>query len=391
VRVLCVLLPHFPFMCETRRNPAIKGRSAVITRTAGSQKLVFDYSPGLDGLHRDMPLQQALSRHANIELLQADIPYYWAVFNRVLDSMEQRSPLVEGSELGCIYIGADGLQLIYADDNALIAAMQEAVPEGFVYQMGVAANKFLAYLAARHSPRDGYKLLIGDVESFLRNLPCDVLPISIKSKDKLHDFGLHTLGQVSALPEGPLQAQFSPEGRKIWQLARGYDDTPLYPRFTEEVIEKSLYLASVTVSLEAILVAIESLLHQAFARNLKGKGICGLTLWTRSWSLEHWERNIKFKEPATDVKTIMSRIRRVMENYPQPGPVEQVGIKVTRLGYPRGRQKSLFSEVRVRDYLQEDIRQLELRQGNAQVFKVKEVEPWSRIPERRYTLAPSNQ
>jgi DNA polymerase-4 len=81
----------------------------------------------------------------------------------------------------------------------------------------------------------------------------------------------------------------------------------------------------------------------------------------------------------------------VLENFPQPGPVEQAGIRVTRLGYPRGRQNSLFSEVRGRNNLIEDIRQLELRQGNPQVFKIKEVEPWSRIPERRYALIPTDR
>ena len=92
-----------------------------------------------------------------------------------------------------------------------------------------------------------------------------------------------------------------------------------------------------------------------------------------------------------DIQAAVSRVRRVMENFPQPGPVEEMGIRITRLGYPRGRQKSLFREVRGRDNLLEDIHQLELRQGNPQVFMVKEVEPWSRIPERRYALTPTGR
>jgi hypothetical protein len=92
-----------------------------------------------------------------------------------------------------------------------------------------------------------------------------------------------------------------------------------------------------------------------------------------------------------DMKNVRSRVSRVLEDYPQPGPVEQVGIRVTRLGYPRGKQNSLFTEIRGRNHLMEDIRQLELRQGNPQVFKIKEVEPWSRIPERRYALIPTGR
>ncbi len=43
-----------------------------------------------------------------------------------------------------------------------------------------------------------------------------------------------------------------------------------------------------------------------------------------------------------------------MEKFPQPGPVEQVGIKLTRLGYGLGRQKSIFTEVRAQYHLLED-------------------------------------
>ena len=92
-----------------------------------------------------------------------------------------------------------------------------------------------------------------------------------------------------------------------------------------------------------------------------------------------------------DVKSIISRLKRVLEEYPQPGPVEQIGIKVERLGFPRGRQKSLFSDIRAKEHLAEDIRQLDLKLGNPQVYQVKEIEPWSRIPERRYALTPANR
>jgi DNA polymerase-4/protein ImuB len=397
MKVLCVLLPHFPWRCEVRRNPAIEGRPALVLKpgdAAGSQKLVLDYSPGLEGLQPDMSLQEALARHGEAELLHADVPCYWSVFNGILDRLEQKSPLVEGAELGCIYIGVDGLQLIYPDDSAIIAGMRGAIPEDFAPRMGIAQNKFLAYLAARGSPPGGYQILSGSADSFLKDLPCDILPVSVKSREKLRDFGLATLGQVAALPPGPFQAQFGAEGRRIWELARGHDDTPLYPRFMEEAIEESATLPSVTVSLEAILLALESLLARFFAGNtLKGRGIRSLTVWTRSWNAEHWEKTINFKEPAMDTRSTASRIKRVLESFPQPGPVEQVGIRLGRngLGYPRGRQKSLFLEIKAKEHLAEDIQQLELKLGNPQVYTVKEVEPWSRIPERRYALMPANR
>ena len=77
-----------------------------------------------------------------------------------------------------------------------------------------------------------------------------------------------------------------------------------------------------------------------------------------------------------------------MENVTQPGPVEELGMKITGTGRFTGRQKSLMAQVRAREHLLDDIKQLEFRLGGHQVFQVKEVEPWSRIPERRYALTP---
>ncbi len=393
MKILCVLLPHFSLRCEVRRQPEIKSDSAVITYAVGSQKLVLDYSPGLEGLQPDMPLQQALSRHGEIELIQADIPYYWSAFNEILDALEKTSPLVEGSDLGRAYIGVDGMQLIYPTHQILVKAVQEAIPQEFAAQMGIAEGKFMAYLSALHSPPNGYhEIVAGSVEAFLKDLSCDVLPISVKDKDKLRNFGLPTLGKIASLETGPIQAQFGPEGQRIRELVRGYDATPLYLRCTEEMIDESTTLPSVTVSLEAMLVTLESLLSRAFVRlTPRGMGIRSILLWTRTWNSEHWERSVKFKEPAMNVGHAISRLKRVMNEYPQPGPVERLGIRITGLGRRRGSQKSLFSEVRAGDRLKDDIKQLELRLGSPQVYKIKEVEPWSRIPERRYALAPINQ
>ena len=392
MKILCVLLPHFPINCEKLRHPDMMERPLIITAAAGSQKLVLDYSNELKSLQREMPLQQALSLQAEAELIHADIPYYCSVFNGILDALEKRSPLVEGTDLGDIYIGLDGMQLIYENDAVLVKAVQTAVPAVFDARIGIAEDKFPAYLAAWHSPAGSYKTLTGDLAAFLNDLTCDLLPVSLKTKEKLHSFGLHKLGQVAALLPGPLQAQFGPEGQRIWELANGHDDTPLYPRLTEETIEESTTLSSMTASLDVIMVSIEAMLSRVFVRfEAKGMGIRSVHLWTRTWLREHWEKNIQFKEPALNTKTALSRIKLIMENSPQPGPVEQLGMKITGLGRPNGRQKSLLSDVRAKDNLLDDVKQLEFRLGGTQLYKIKEIEPWSRIPERRYALIPFSQ
>jgi DNA polymerase-4 len=364
----------------------------VVVRESGSQKMVLDYSPGLADLQPEMELQQALSRHDDVRIIHADIPYYCHSYNRILDTLETKSPVVEGPEPGLVYIGMDGMQLIYPDDNDFVNALRGAIPGDFETQIGIGQSKFLARLAARrNSPNSGFQTLSGDVASYLKDLPCDVLPISLRSLKKLQIFGIRTLGQITALPPGPLQAQFGPEGVRIWELAGGRDETPLFPRSLEQAIEADTTLTWVTTSVEALLSTVESLLVKAMSTDLHGRGITCLILWTQGQDSRHWEKTVNYKEPALDVRSALPRIKYFLENYPQPGPVEQVGIKITRLGYGIARQKSIFSETRAKDHLMEDIKQLDLRLGDNQVFQVKEIEPWSRIPERRYALSPLNR
>jgi len=213
MKLLCILLPHFPLRCEVLKDPGLAGHPALLTYAVGSEKLLLDFLPGMGGLERDMPLQQAVSRcDENVRFIHADMPHYWDVFSRILDALELRSPFVEGSELGDIYIGCDGLEGIYPGDAALAGAMRSAVPEAFEPRLGIAEGKFAARLAALNSPPGGHLSLTDDITSFLSGLSCDLLPVAPRTRGRLHEFGLHTLGELSALTLSQLQAQ-SPRPR----------------------------------------------------------------------------------------------------------------------------------------------------------------------------------
>jgi DNA polymerase-4/protein ImuB len=392
VKILCLLLPHFSLRCEVSRQPQLGGMPAVVVRESGSQKLVLDHAPELTDLQPQMDLQQALSRHDDIRIIHADAAYYSRCFNLILDALETTTPVVEGPEPGLAYLGMDGMQLLYKKDEDFVNAVRAVVPRDFITKAGLGRSKFLAYLAARQSTENSsFRTLYNDLSS-LKDLPCDVLPVSPRSLKKLREFGLRTLGQIAGFPPGPLQAQFGPEGKRIWELAQGRDATPLYPRALEQAVEESITLNWVTTSVEALLSTMEALLVKALAgRDFHGRGITCLDIWTQGGDSRRWEKTVNFKEPAMAARSALPRLRYFLENYPQPGPVEQVGIRIIRLGYGAGRQQSIFSTVRSRDNLMEDIKQLDFRLGDHQVYHVKEIEPWSRIPERRYALAPLNQ
>jgi len=83
----------------------------------------------------------------------------------------------------------------------------------------------------------------------------------------------------------------------------------------------------------------------------------------------------------------MFSIKSKLDDLALPGPIEDMRLTLSGLTGEAGRQESLWTEVRRDQKLQEAVSQLEARLGTTPpVYQVRELEPWSRIPERRHAL-----
>jgi DNA polymerase IV len=388
MKIACVLITHLPIKAELRRHPELQNKPVIIAQELGSRRVVLDWSPQARGVAQGMPLQEALSLSKDSTLLEADEPYYQEAFSEILDSLAQRSPLVEGAVLGCAYVGLDGLELMYSSEARLTTALLQAVHPVFNPRVGVAQGKFPAYLAAIASGPGRATRVSEEVAEFLAGFSVNLLPLSWESKTRLRRFGLHTLGQVAGLSPGSMQAQFGVEGLKAWQLANGIDHSPLVPRRFDEVISESLTFPSPTGTLSAILIGIEFLLVRAFSRpEVRGKYARSIIIEGNILHHSPWVRQFPFKEAVGNTDWARSVIKNALEPVQLPGPLEDMKLTLAGLTGQSGIQSSLFPEVRKREQLRETVRQLEVQLGcPPPIFVVRDLEPWSRIPERRQVL-----
>jgi DNA polymerase-4 len=70
-----------------------------------------------------------------------------------------------------------------------------------------------------------------------------------------------------------------------------------------------------------------------------------------------------------------------------PGPLEDMRLTLSGITGEAGRQESMWKEVKRDEDLQETISQLRTRlRMDPPIYQVRELEPWSRIPERRFAL-----
>ena len=139
-------------------------------------------------------------------------------------------------------------------------------------RVGVADTKFLAFVAARTCGAHGAFRVPEDVAAFLASHTIDLLPVSADVKRELHRFGPHTLGAVASMGGHMLADRFGPDGKWAWSLCNGIDHSPVFPLVFEESVVEHTSLPFHSSSIDALFVAVDTLLKRAYARrDMRGR------------------------------------------------------------------------------------------------------------------------
>jgi DNA polymerase-4 len=150
-------------------------------------------------------------------------------------------------------------------------------------------------------------------------------------------------------------------------------------RYSQFLRSASLTFPSSTVSWSGILAAIEALLARAFARpQVRGKYVRSVIVESHILHHAPWVRQFPFKEAVGSKDRAFFVIKNALED---------LTLTLAGLTGESGIQSSLFPEVREREQLRETLRQLRVQLGGPPpIYLVRDLEPWSRIPERRWIL-----
>ena len=392
MKVACVLVTHLRAKVEMRRHPHLKDSPAVIVDRSGPKPVVVDHLPACKGVSAGMTIEQAMSRQTNAVVLEADEQSYRRVFGQALASLQGTSDRVERSDLGVAYVGLDGLEDMYGGEARLVNALLNAAPHDLAPRVGVARAKFPALVAAMSSTPLGAVRAPDDVASFLAPHSIDLLPLPQETKEQMHRFGLHTMGEVAAMREGALLDQFGFPGRTARELCLGIDHSPLNPmRHEESVVERVSMLFS-SNSLDFLQTAVDTLLKRAYARpEMRGRYAGRADLSCALNGAPTWERSVHFKQSAGSPERASFIMRSRLEADRPQAPVEEVTLTLAGLTGESGIQMGLLPDVREgrERRLVEVERQLQSRTGGVSVLhRVAEVAPRHPAPEMRSVQVP---
>ena len=394
MKVACVLLTHLRAKVEIRRHPHLKDNPVVIVDRDPSigRPLVVDQFPGASGVVAGMTIEQAMSRHSDVVVLDADGTHYSQVFRQVLGSLQGVSDRVEGAELGTAYVRMDGLEALYRGEAGVVSALLNTVPSYLNPRVGVADAKFPAFVAARVCRPLGAFRVPDDVRDFLAPHSIDLLPISNGVKSGMHRFGLHTMKSVASMSGHVVTDQFGSEGGRAWALCNGIDDRPVLPMPFDESVVEHISLPFHSSSIEIIFVAVDNLLKRAYARpELRRRYARTAALRCTAPGWQPWEKTVGFREPVGAWDRASPTIRNRVEADPPEMPVDDVTLTLSGFTGEAGTQESLLRDVkgdRHRRLVEVERALRERMNGNHALHRVVEVAPWHPAPEMRAVQVP---
>ena len=386
--ISCIFIPHFALKCEWLRKYALRDRPTLIVETRGNRNIVRDWFPDHLGIQNGMKLQETLTKINDPHILPWDVDYYELCFQNIINFLHQVSTAVEYVRPGLVYFDLASLYYTYRTDEEIIGFLESEVSRFWKVNIGIGNSKLSSYIGALIGPSAhiGKEFSVTDLQ--WKKLSIDLLPISLGNKVRLHQFALHTFGDILSLDIGSLQAQFGCDGKLIWELVSDVCTEFLNPTSTEESLHEKFSFQDPVVSLDVIITVAELLLDRGLSR-IKSFGLMPriVSISTEGFNGRSWIKKYSFKEPTADKKRIFSRIRSSLEGVSLSEPLESIKLILEKFTGERGFQGSMLPQVRKHDHLKESIRQLKANFiEDVPIFRIKEVEPWSRIPEERYAL-----
>lgn len=393
-RVACVWLPQFAVWAERARRPDSGGPLALVGREEGKEAVVVRAgSPEAEaaGLSPGTPAHMIPQQCPGALILPFDARCYGQAYEELLDGLDAVTPEIEAQPLEVFYLELSGLPHLDAEDPEQVGeAVRAVIPSPFRLRIGLASGKFTAWVAANLAP-PGRPLSVADEARarFLKEAPSTLLPVDAEAARRLDLLGLRTLGRIARLPRSAMLAQFGWQGDRIHRLACGEDREPLVPYVRPPVIRETLVFPMPAPTVTQFELALSRLLERAWGRpERRGRGVRQVRLLAQMESGDVWERALTLRRPSEDWLQIFGELRRRLESARPAGALTELTLELTAFAARLDCQRLLFPDERQhrREALAYELDQLWERLGHSSVFRIVETEPWSRLPERQYSL-----
>jgi DNA polymerase-4 len=218
-------LDSFYASVEQRDDPSLRGRPVIV---GGGVVLAASYEAKAFGVRTAMGGRRARSLCPDAVVVSPRMDAYSEASKAVFAIFEDTTPLVEGISIDEAFLEVGGLARIAGTPVDIALRLRQRVRSevGLPITVGIARTKHLAKVASRVAKPDGLLLVPPDLETeFLHPLRVEMLwGVGEVTAAKLHQRGIHTVGDAARLGDEILVAMLGPAGgHQVHALANNRD------------------------------------------------------------------------------------------------------------------------------------------------------------------------
>jgi DNA polymerase-4 len=233
-KIVHIDMDAFYASVEQRDDPRLRGEPVVVAwRGARSVVCAASYEARKFGIRSAMPAVRAERLCPSAVFLPPDFPRYRAVSHQVHEILKRHTDLIEPLSLDEAYLDVSQNKTGLPTATQVARAIREQVRAelDLTASAGVAPNKFLAKIASDWKKPDGlFVIQPEDVDSFLLPLAVARLPgVGKVTEEKLESLAVETIADLRQMERGTLEAHFGRYGVRLYELARGIDESPVVP------------------------------------------------------------------------------------------------------------------------------------------------------------------
>jgi DNA polymerase IV (DinB-like DNA polymerase) len=237
---------------EERYNPVLRGLPVVVGADPKDGKgrgvvTTANYKARTFGIHSALPISRAWrlaeaarkKGEAETVFIRPDFRLYREVSARIMQIFERSADAFEEASIDEAYLDVSSIGHFDAAAEGMARLKAEIrEKEGLGCSVGIGPNKLIAKIASGRNKPEGLSLVSPNtVLAFLEPLPIRVIPgIGPKSEFFLHQQNIRTLKELREIPEAKLTEWFGKWGQRLFEKARGIDDSAVSNEWTRKSV-----------------------------------------------------------------------------------------------------------------------------------------------------------
>ena len=361
-------LNNFFASVEAVKNPTLQGKAFAVAGDPDKRHgiiLAKSQQAKQYGICTGETIWQAKQKCPSLLVVKPDMQAYHYYSKLVQNIYRQYTDAIEPFGIDESWLDVTGSTRLFGCGPKIAHEIRNRIKEelGMTVSIGVSFNKIFAKLGSDLKKPDATTVISKEnFKKIVHPLPVsDLLFVGRSTREKLHQYGIYTIGHLAAADPLFLKNLLGKMGVMLYQYATGADGASSLLTEIQPVksVSNSVTTSRDLCTLEEIWVQI-LMLAEHVASRLRMKGLCGslITLFVRNTRFQSINRQCPLSISTSNAIEIAETAFSVFrENYDLSTPVRCIGVGVSKLQPDDENQQLTLWDPNQRRYLEHHLDQ----------------------------------